>query len=301
MMVGLPSSGKSTYALEYANLYHATVVSSDNIRKEMFGDINDQNHNVDVFEEAHKRIICELSNCNNVVFDATNINYKRRKVLIEEINKFNCKKICNIVAVPYFECLCRNNLRNRKVPEDVIKRMYLNFYMPQYYEGWDKIYYIWNIDFNTSVFNTHTLFSDINGLDNINQDNPHHTLTIGYHCKMCSKICELYKSDKNVVVAGLYHDIGKKFTKVFKNYKGELTDIAHYYNHMNVSAYDAMFYLKQKGYNDDDILDICNLIQWHMRPFDIKTDKARDKFIRLVGKKFYDRLMILHQADIEAK
>jgi hypothetical protein len=97
------------------------------------------------------------------------------------------------------------------------------------------------------------------------------------------------------------HDIGKKFTKQFSNYKGEPTDIAHYYNHMNVSAYDAMFYLKDKGYNDDDILNICNLIQWHMQPFFIETDKAKNKFIRLVGQEFYDRLMILHQSDMDAK
>lgn len=32
-----------------------------------------------------------------------------------------------------------------------------------------------------------------------------------------------------------------------------------------------------------------------------ETEKAKNKFINLVGREFYDKLMILHEADVRAK
>lgn len=40
MMVGLPGSGKSTYAKELADRTNAKLCSSDAIREELTGDIN---------------------------------------------------------------------------------------------------------------------------------------------------------------------------------------------------------------------------------------------------------------------
>lgn len=299
MLVGLPASGKSTLANKLSNDYNTTVLSSDQLRIQLYNNINDQEHNEEVFKELHKQLISNLKDNHSVIYDATNISYKRRKALLEEINKFGCKKICYLLATPYDDCLVRNDKRERKVPKYAIKRMYMNFYIPEYYEGWDEIHIDWNYDCNR--FNVHELFQGKNGLDYISQDNPHHTLTIGEHCKMCSGICKVFQANQYVIDAGLYHDIGKKFTKQFKNAKGEATDIAHYYNHMNVSAYDALFYLKAQTYYDEVILKICNYIQWHMQLFFTETDKAKNKFIRLVGQTFYDDLMLLHQADMDAK
>ena len=41
MMCGLVASGKSTKAKELAKEYNATIYSSDALREEMFGDVND--------------------------------------------------------------------------------------------------------------------------------------------------------------------------------------------------------------------------------------------------------------------
>ena len=69
--------------------------------------------------------------------DATNINYKRRRDWLNRFNKYNVEKIAILVATPYEECIERNSIRKRKVPEEVITRMYQNFYAPQYYEGFN--------------------------------------------------------------------------------------------------------------------------------------------------------------------
>ena len=41
ILCGLVASGKSTKAKELAKEYNATIYSSDALREEMFGDVND--------------------------------------------------------------------------------------------------------------------------------------------------------------------------------------------------------------------------------------------------------------------
>ena len=46
MLIGLPAAGKSTWSKKYIECNPDTIlVSSDAIREEVFGDINDQSHN----------------------------------------------------------------------------------------------------------------------------------------------------------------------------------------------------------------------------------------------------------------
>lgn len=297
MMVGLPGSGKSLRAKNLAVKENAIIHSSDNLRQELFGDKNTQDNNEELFKELHRRIKQDLKGEQNVIYDATNISYKRRKAFLEELKKINCEKICYLVATPYEKCLDQNKSRKRQIPEYVIKKMYLSFYIPQYYEGWDKINIIWNDEeYN---FDIHELFNGANGLNKISQDNPNHTLTIGEHCLKCAGICEELVDDFELNMAALYHDIGKRFTKQFKNSKGEDTDIAHYYQHHLVSAYDSMFYLR--WLDDYTMLNVVKYIQWHMQPFFIKTDKAKNKLINLIGQTAYEKLLILHKADKLAK
>lgn len=80
MMVGLPYSGKSYYAEKLSKEYGAVAHSSDAIRAEILGDVQDQNNNGKVFEVLHRRVYDDLSNGKSVIYDATNINYKRRSI-----------------------------------------------------------------------------------------------------------------------------------------------------------------------------------------------------------------------------
>lgn len=290
MMCGLPASGKSTIAQELAIKYSANIHSSDALRRELFGDENDNSKNNELFQELHKRIKQDLSDGKNVIYDATNIHYKRRKAFLGEISKCGCEKICYLVATPYEICQLQNKGREREVPEHVIKRMYTTFYIPQKYEGWDDIQIHWNMGEPNWSISELLKYSD-----GFNQDNPHHDLTLGGHLRKC--LINISSSDYVLGMAAILHDIGKPFTKTFRNKKGELSDIAHYYDHHLVGAYNAMFYLKSSGFDDEAILEICNYIQWHMQPYFIETEKARAKFVRLVGQEFYDKLMLLHQAD----
>lgn len=297
MVVGLPGSGKSTAASELSNSENAVIHSSDSLREELFGNVNENERNEELFRELHIRIMNDLVNGNSIIYDATNVGYKRRKAVLDQYKKVNCEKICYLIATPFDLCMLQNSKRERNVAGHVLKKMYKNFFAPQDYEGWDKIKILWNFD--ETMFDLGELMTR---LSQIAQDNPHHTLTIGEHCIKCEEYIHTVSENILLQKAGLLHDIGKEFTKEFRNTKGEETEIAHFYNHQSVSAYDALFYLKALGdYSDDQILKICNYIQWHMQPYNIKTGKAKKKFINLVGEAVYNDLLLLNEGDINAK
>lgn len=92
MLCGLPGSGKSTYAKKLSQETKSIVCSSDAIREELCGDENLQENNEDVFKILHKRIKENLKIGNNVVYDATNINSKRRRAFLSELKRIECVK-----------------------------------------------------------------------------------------------------------------------------------------------------------------------------------------------------------------
>jgi len=292
MMVGLPGSGKSTIAKELSFRENAVLHSSDDLRKELFGDADNQESNELIFQELHKRIHRDLQDGKSVVYDATNLSYKKRKTFLERL-KIECNKECHMVVTPYEKCLKQNSARSRKVPEKVIENMYKGSFIPQYFEGWDHIEISFNDD---DKFDIDELFDQ---LDIIPQDNPHHTLTIGAHCKKCMEYVKDHCDNDVLVIAALMHDIGKKFTKKFEDSKGNPTEVAHFYGHQNVSAYMSLFYLRYLP--KEKLLETVKYIQWHMYPMNISTKKVRCKAIRLLGEEFCNNLLKLHEADINAK
>lgn len=301
--VGLPGSGKSTlYEMAYSNCKY---ISSDAIREEAFGDVNDQSHNNEVFNIMENRTIEALLNYESVYYDATNLSSKRRINFIKIIRQ-RCKQIadeleiiCILVVPPLNIVKERNAARERKVPEYVIDRMIKSFEVPHWSEGFDDIY----------VFKStggENLWEMLNKLVEVPHDNPHHQLSLGYHMRAAKdyyqKECMIdfsRKIDPRVAKAALFHDIGKGYCKVFHNSKGEPTEEAHYYNHENVGAY---FYLANSSGEDinDDMtnLYIANLIQHHMDYW--KGEKYMEKISKRFGEVFIFDLDCLHRADLGA-
>lgn len=297
MMIGIPASGKTSLAEQIANSEGAEIVSSDNIRKELYGDESIQGDSNKVFRILQDRVVKGLNANKNMIYDATNISYKTRMAFLQRIRKLEVEKIAIMVATPYEQCLIRNSQRERQVPEEVIKRMYFNFYVPQYFEGWDDIQIKYT---NNYIF----FFGD---LEDIKQDNPHHKLTVLEHCKKTEEILNKQNGQLSIPInfAGRLHDIGKLETKTFINSKGEKTDIAHFYNHEKVSAYDSLFHVNLRSRiemmkDEEFVLETIKLIQWHMLPWTKMSEKTEQKYKKLLGENFWNDLMILHKADKEA-
>jgi predicted kinase len=131
-MVGIPGSGKSTIANQIPN---AVVISSDAIRKELYGAEEIQGEGKQVFTLVYKRIGEELAKGHDVVFDATNLTPKARSAVF----RFSAEHIAIFVSTSLDDCLKRNAARKRKVPEEVIYRMYNNLIYPRRAEGFKTI------------------------------------------------------------------------------------------------------------------------------------------------------------------
>ena len=139
VMCGLPASGKSTYSewLEDSGLFKR--VCPDLIRKAFYGDENIQGDGKRVFETAYHDIKEYACLGENVVFDATNINAKRRKELVKEMRPYFDIIICKWFSTPLLTCKLRNAKRERQVPYEVIERMWENFQRPTLDEGFDLV------------------------------------------------------------------------------------------------------------------------------------------------------------------
>ena len=122
ILIGVPGSGKSTWAKAQHN---AVVLSSDDIRLEKFGTLDCQEKNKEVFQLLHNRLeyYTQYSD-SNIMYDATNINQRRRKAIFEK-HKSNFEVVAVVFDLPIDKLLKNNNKREglAVVPEYVIKRM----------------------------------------------------------------------------------------------------------------------------------------------------------------------------------
>lgn len=290
MMCGIAASGKSTYASKIAEETGAIIFSSDELRKEMFGDVNNQSNNQKLFQELHKRIKDCLKSGNSAIYDATNLSSKRRRAFVNELKNIPCKKECIIMATPYELCIENNAKRERKVPESVIDKMYRSWQTPYIFEGFDSVNAVY-IDEDHFV-----VPSDVaNSLVDFDQQNHHHSLTLGEHLLKTLELCE--STDLNVQEACLMHDCGKPFVKTFKSYNGKIGDNAHYYGHEHVSAYEALFTIPIGRISP---IEVSAIVTWHMQPYFWERDnnvKLHNKYKKLWGDKLYNNVMALHKAD----
>ena len=147
MMMGIPGSGKSTYIQNHLMSETTIVLSSDEIREELYGDVSNQNHNDEVFKLLYSRINMYLNNENveRIVFDATNINKKRRINFIKYIKSIATVPLdinCIYMAVPFATCVERNSKRDRVVPIEVLERMHLQLSIPTLDENFDTITFV---------------------------------------------------------------------------------------------------------------------------------------------------------------
>ena len=293
MLIGLPQPGcgKSTYAKNILKEDSSIViVSSDAIRKELYGSEEDQSHNQEVFNEVFKRTRAALANDLHVIVDSTNLSRKRRIAFLKQFN--NCEKRATVFAIPFEICCERNAARERVVPQSAMEKMYRSFQPPHYAEGFDDIQIVGSKDIDTMY-----IFKCEQENIKTSHDNSHHTFSCGIHCFEAELyIKNKYPNEVDLQMAARFHDVCKYKCKVFRNAKGEPTEEAHYYNHENVSAYDFIvhyFLMPPKR-----VIHIANLIANHMVFY--AGEQAMEKRRKLYGEKFWEDLKKIHEADLAA-
>ena len=146
MMVGIPGSGKSTYAKEILRLNPSfEYVSRDEVRYER---VTDQEHYFDhedeVFREFCNRIDKFLLQDKTVIADATHISSGSRKKLLHNLNVIPDKTVAVVVNTPFDVCMERNAAREgiTRVPDKSMFSMKNNFRPPSPNEGFTQILYV---------------------------------------------------------------------------------------------------------------------------------------------------------------
>lgn len=330
MTVGLPSSGKSTWANLNAKKLNAIVLSSDQIRKEWYGNESVQGDNNKIFEYINNQAKLILDSGKNVILDATNISQKRRIHFNKEFHKYT-RNVIYFSTSPK-ACIIRDQHRDRVVGEEVIMKMFKALQIPTYAEGWNSVEIIhdklFNPFFDKSHFegllldanNTHeTLFDLTRGLCHFHpfssiyelpQDNSYHSFSVSRHTyHVWRYVLEHYLNiegirtyDLNMMLwVAVLHDIGKACTKSFVNYKGEVSRYANFYGHENASSQLACNILHSLNYSDQFILDVCELVQLHMRLMNAETEKSINKLLSWIGEEKYRRLQVIKEADTNGK
>ena len=139
VMVGIPGSGKSTYA-EVNLSQSATIFSSDKLRGELLGDEGNQDNKDLIFSTLYSRARDCLLSGKDAVIDATNVNkFERARVLENFKDIDDLVKVAIFVNTPLEECISRNKNRSRVVPEKVIRDFYSRLEIPVEDEGFNSI------------------------------------------------------------------------------------------------------------------------------------------------------------------
>ena len=148
MLVGIAGSGKSTVARRLNDVFNTEfiILSSDDIREEIYGDASVQNNPARIFKLLNQSTLDHLAAGHSVVYDATNLKRSSREAMLKKIHDLETVTntditcTCVIVNADVDTCILRQNLRNRKVPAEVIKRQANNYEPVTSAEGWDTIF-----------------------------------------------------------------------------------------------------------------------------------------------------------------
>ena len=143
LMMGVPGSGKSTYAkniLKYGDIY----ISRDEIRYSLLTEEDDyfakENEVIKTFIDNIDKSLVNEEYCGDVYADATHLSPKSRAQVLNQLK--NKDKVSAIyLDIPLDLILERNAQRKGRalVPENVVRRMYNYIILPTKSEGIEEL------------------------------------------------------------------------------------------------------------------------------------------------------------------
>lgn len=279
MLVGIPASGKDTLARQYAAEHTNVVIhSSDDIRVELCGSIVDQSKNARVFEIMRSRSLCDIQMGKDVIYNATNLSYRKRRAILQAMKKEGAFCEAVVIVCPPEMAKQRNAARENPVPEYVIDRMARSFQMPFENEGFDSIRIVNTTHDICAIAQLHHDFVTFG-----DQHNPHHSLSLWEHCRKCNDYAQKFQNG-SVSGAAAFHDIGKSYTQSFDE-----EGVAHYYGHAEYGSYVTMCIV-----ND---VEIAQLVCYHMKPY---AKQESEVWKTRLGEALWNKIEQLHECDVAA-
>lgn len=288
--IGLPRSGKSYLSKEYEDEGYI-ILGRDKIREKLHGTKEDHSNEGKVTDLFNKELDKLLAEGKDIFIDNTNLSYKYRKVFYDKASAKEYTINIIIVNTPIDTILERCEFSN--FPKEVINKMLssYNYFNIDYKELQDNM--------NVKIINAQEIDYDnfweyyTKKYENYSQDSVHHSLTLTEHLWSTFENLENYNTE--IQLAGLFHDVGKPYTKKFKE-NGD----ACYYDHHHYSAYKIYTELKVSNINKEKILLLIrHHMCWFMQGDKNKYfDKLKESFKRFDVTR--EELEILHEADKSA-
>ena len=149
MMIGVPGSGKSTYAknfIKYVNYNEnrdIIYISRDEIRFSLLKDDDSYfSRETQVYKIFTDKMRENLKAGKDVLIDATHMTWGSRHKIFKHLTGIPDVKVHGIwMNTPYMECAKRNRKREgrMRVPDDTFKNMVDHFEQPDLSEGFDYI------------------------------------------------------------------------------------------------------------------------------------------------------------------
>jgi predicted kinase len=136
LAIGLPGSGKSSWFKRHS----ISPLSSDLLRALLFDDPTEQRFQDLIFSNLRSMLKARLIARRPMNYvDATNLSPHERNGWIKLAKDYGYEVQAVFFDVPVEVCLARNQRRERKVPEDAMRRMAGKLKPPTFEEGFSKI------------------------------------------------------------------------------------------------------------------------------------------------------------------
>lgn len=149
LMVGIPGSGKTTYARRY--LGRALRLSLDDLRLMITGVAYDPRYESIVIGVGHAALDLMLSRArvwhHDILLDATNATVDRRRFYIRMAEQYGLPTVAVFVDCPLDVALARDRRRPDSVGEDVVRRYHSQLQPPTPEEGFAEVIHVTDFSF----------------------------------------------------------------------------------------------------------------------------------------------------------
>ncbi|MBC1222434.1 WYL domain-containing protein [Nostoc sp. UCD120] len=189
-LIGIPGSGKTTFAVELAKLGNYRIVSTDAIRQQLYGDASIQGEWSQIEEKVISETVDAIAEGNSVIYDATNAKRAWRIDLLLKL-KLKLSRTSPVLwmawylQTPLATCKVWNQQRTRQVPEVIIENMHqsLQQFGPVATEGFAAVK---EIDVTSTNFDIQQISIEIQQLPRtlINRANRNCHITLHSYSKL---------------------------------------------------------------------------------------------------------------------
>lgn len=138
------------------------------------------------------------------------------------------------------------------------------------------------------------IIPELKDMFNFNQNNPNHQFDVWEHTLKVLENIE-NKNDINLMISGLFHDIGKPST-----YSVDKNGIGHFYNHFQISGTMTENILKRMRFSNETIKEVSTLVFLHDREI-VPSKRSILKLLNQINKDMFNKLLLLKKADTLAK